>query len=129
MGRDGYGRVRSPRNWRSLVGPHRAAWEMANGAVPDGLSVLHHCDNPLCVRADHLFLGTHRDNMADMVAKGRSTKGERNAKTSLTENDVRAIRRATAEGEPERSIARRFGIGYSTAYRVGHRQSWGHVGD
>ena len=51
---------------------HRFAWELENGPVPDGLRVLHHCDNPACVRADHLWLGTQRENMIDASAKGRT---------------------------------------------------------
>lgn len=50
---------------------HRFAWEMAHGAIPVGMSVCHTCDNPSCVRSDHLFLGTQKDNMADAKAKGR----------------------------------------------------------
>lgn len=51
---------------------HRAMWQLVNGAIPDGLSVLHRCDVPLCVRPNHLFLGTNKDNASDMVSKGRA---------------------------------------------------------
>lgn len=65
----GYGICR----WRQRPdGAHRVSWEMANGrAVPDGMYVLHRCDNPQCVNPRHLFVGTHSDNMRDMLAKGR----------------------------------------------------------
>lgn len=49
---------------------HRVAWEITYGEIPAGLSVCHHCDNPSCVRVDHLFLGTQKDNMLDAWAKG-----------------------------------------------------------
>ena len=66
----GYGHVRWGEDRRVFA--HRVAWEAVHGPIPDGLVVCHHCDNPPCVRPDHLFLGTVRDNAQDMIAKGRS---------------------------------------------------------
>jgi hypothetical protein len=74
----GYGVItlRGADGVRSYV-VHRLVWQIFHGPIPEGLFVCHHCDNPPCIRVDHLFLGTHADNMADMVAKGRQCRGER----------------------------------------------------
>lgn len=67
---NGYGALSSPQGKPpSLV--HRIAWEHFHGPIPDGLWVLHHCDTPACFEIDHLYLGTHQDNMNDMHARGR----------------------------------------------------------
>jgi len=65
---DGYGNLR--RNKKSCKA-HRIAWEITNGPVPNGFYVLHKCDNPLCCNPNHLFLGTQKENVDDMTAKGR----------------------------------------------------------
>ena len=59
------------------VRAHRFAWELAHGPIPEGIRVLHHCDNRLCCRPDHLFLGTDADNAADKIAKGRDRRPAR----------------------------------------------------
>ena len=71
----GYGRIMINRKLRLA---HRLGWELANGPIPSGLNILHRCDNRPCVNPEHLFLGTHQDNTADMVAKGRSRNIPRN---------------------------------------------------
>ena len=79
---DGYGTIRV--NGQTNM-THRLAWELANGLIPDGLLVLHHCDNPPCCETEptegypdgHLFLGTHGDNMRDMAGKGRHSNQQK----------------------------------------------------
>ena len=68
VGISGYGRIRVGGR---LLRPHRVAWELERGPIPKGKIVCHTCDNPLCCRIEHLFIGTHDDNMRDMTVKGR----------------------------------------------------------
>ncbi len=70
--RNGYGAFSvGNRQENRLLGAHRIAWEIQFGAVPDGLHVLHKCDNRKCVRPAHLFVGTPKDNLDDMSSKDR----------------------------------------------------------
>lgn len=127
----GYGRF-YPR-FRVGLYAHRVSWEMANGtAVPGGLHVCHTCDNPACVRPDHLFVGTRLDNMRDMVAKGRESHhvaafGEGHHAAKLTADDVRAIRAAAAHGESRAALARRFGVTKANVNQIVWRTAWKHV--
>lgn len=91
QGQSGYGcfRQNSPRRTSPA---HRVSWTLACGPIPEGKWVLHRCDNPACVRPDHLFLGDHDDNMADMAKKGRA------GRSKLTPRQVRMIRSRYAHG-------------------------------
>ena len=68
----GYGRLKVD---AKMEGSHRVSYEIYRGPIPDGLCVLHSCDNPSCVNPDHLWLGTNQDNIDDKVAKGRHSNG------------------------------------------------------
>ena len=108
---------------------HRASWELAHGAIPPGICVLHKCDHPPCVRPEHLFLGTKADNTRDMVSKGRArgVVGIEHHNAKLTNADVIEIRRARAAGESVREISARFGISGPIVYRIMSGKRWSHV--
>lgn len=120
----GYGRIKH-RGRRTAA--HRVAWELANGPVQNGLFVLHHCDNPLCVNVAHLFLGTAADNSADMVAKGRSNHGERNPLAKINADIARSIVTRVANGEMKVAVARSYGISESLVRAVVLGKRWGKV--
>lgn len=111
---------------RRMLRVHRVAWEFTYGRpIPEGLCVLHRCDNPPCVNPDHLFLGTKADNHADSVAKNRHSFGERNGMAKLTFREVRFIRKAYAAGlGTHRKLADRFGVSQDTIWKVVRRKSW-----
>src|SRR5215831_7021758 len=75
----GYGRLGAGSKKAGVILAHRFSWIIHFGPIPEGIHVCHHCDNPPCVRPEHLFLGSNADNHADMRAKGRSNYGDRNA--------------------------------------------------
>jgi len=105
---------------------HRASWMMAYGEIPSGLDVLHKCDNPACVRPEHLFLGTDVDNANDRSRKGRSKprKGETNGNAKLTEQDVAEIR---SIGGNRHALAKKYGVSDSLISHVINRRIWRHV--
>lgn len=110
------------------VGAHRVAYQLCVGPIPGGLCVCHHCDNPGCVRPDHLFVATRKENMADMVRKGRSAVGERQGHARLTNDHVVEIRRLYAAGETTYiQLANQFGVSDSVVSRIVKRQAWAHV--
>jgi len=93
-----------------MVGAHRVSWMIFRGTLPDELHVCHKCDNRICVRPSHLFLGTHQDNMDDKVRKKRQPKGEDNGNSKLTQPQVEEIRRLSSEGISQVKLAKRFSV-------------------
>lgn len=120
---DDYGRVR----WQGRqLSAHRVSWEIHYGPIPDGLCVMHVCDNQRCVNPAHLRLGTVADNNADMTAKGRSTRGTRHPNAKLSEADVRAIRGLAGTASQE-TLGRRFGVTQSAISDILVGRRWGHL--
>lgn len=119
--RYGYGRIQMGRKNKTA---HRTSFELHRGPVPDGLCICHHCDVRSCVNPDHLFLGTTSENNADMVAKGRQTKGALRKTAKLSDAEALAI---LAETGKIRDIAKKYGIGKSQVWNIRAGKKWAHL--
>jgi len=105
---------------------HRYMWEKHRGKIPLGMFVLHKCDNPACCNPDHLFLGTHNDNMYDMKNKGRqaSRKGILNGRAVLTERQVAEIKESQCSCV---ILAEMYGILPSAISKIKTGRTWRHT--
>ena len=121
-----YGRICYVGTHKRFQLAHRAAWELYRGEIPDGICVCHHCDTPLCVNPEHLFLGTHADNHRDMCAKGRNNapRGANHPSAKLTEKQVREIRDTIGS---HAATARQFRVDPSTVSRIRSNEKWRHL--
>jgi len=125
--RYGYGRLKYKGRMRLA---HRAVFEHFHGEQPPYLVVRHRCDNTYCVNPDHLCLGTHQDNMSDMVSRHRartSGHGSRNHRAKLNEDAVQLMRQEYGEPSDIVRFARRFGVSPSTVSSAVHTRTWKHV--
>lgn len=116
---DGYGTRGRDATGSVLV--HRQEWAKANGPIPYGAKILHHCDNPPCAQLAHLYAGTQADNVRDTVTRGRCNPslGEKNPLHKLTDHEVRVIRCST---EKLQVVADRYGIHNSLVSLIRHRK-------
>lgn len=115
---------------------HRASWIIHHGPIPEGMHVCHSCDFPPCSRPDHLWLGTHKQNNDDKIAKGRQAynkppikKGSDNASAKLTEEQVREIKILIAKGHSCYGIAKDYGVSKQTILRIKNGVNWSHIKD
>ena len=119
---DGYGYFSAGgKNYRA----HRIAYYLKYGNDPNELCVLHCCDNPICCNPEHLFLGTHQDNMQDAARKGRQNGRNNNAK--LTENNVREIKKLLHRNLPGVDIAKKFNVSIATITDIQLQRTWKHT--
>lgn len=117
----GYAVMRISTPVRRQAKAARVSWEIHSGPIPEGKIICHRCDNPKCVNPAHLYLGTHTENMRDMVDRGRSTRGKRHPMVKLVASQVRAIRKDTRLC---REIAADYGINPSHVGLIRSRKTW-----
>lgn len=124
---DGYGQFTVRKG--KFYNAHAVSYALTAGPVPPGMVVCHRCDNPPCVNPDHLFLGTHRDNMHDMSAKGRAvhSRGEQQHNARLSEADVREIKSFPERRGLRAELARRYGVSHTTITKIRSGLKWVHV--
>ena len=111
---------------------HRLSWELANGPIPDGLCILHSCDNPKCVNPRHLSSGTHKDNMQDALHKGRMSmpplmRGEDQHLAKLTAAKVSWMRQLGSVGVPSSQLQEMFSMSRGAVYCVLTNRTWKHI--
>lgn len=127
--RSGYGSIQEGGKGSRTVAAHRLSYEMHKGPIPDGLVVMHSCDNPACVNPDHLSLGTFKDNTADMIAKGRkrtvAPKGTGNGKAKLNEQLVKYIRQNPHKSHA--ALGNELGLSPNCIRGVRTGRTWSHV--
>lgn len=121
----GYGQIKAPIGYgRVNLYAHRVAFMLTRGAVPDGLEVCHHCDNPKCCNPKHLFAGTRSANAQDMSMKMRSTWGTRSGTAKLSEDGVRKVRELLAAGMPQKRIGEIVGVSQIQVSRIKTGKRW-----
>lgn len=123
----GYGKIRyNGVQWKA----HRASYVAFVGEIPEGLFVCHACDNPKCVRPDHLWLGTAKDNVRDMLDKGRGQKAGRvyqqHGNAKLTREEAEEIRSAytSRKRSTARELSEKYGVTLYNIYHIWHGKTW-----
>lgn len=112
---------------------HRSSWTINRGPIPDGQCVLHSCDNTICVRPSHLFLGTQADNVEDMMCKGRhgipaTPCGSKHPESKLDEKKVAEIRVIYGAGNiSQKALAAQYGVTAMVVNKIVRRKSWKHL--
>jgi hypothetical protein len=122
--KDGYGTF-NPKS-KILIKAHRFSWALSYGKIPDGMGVLHKCDNPSCCNPRHMFLGTPTDNDLDRDQKGRQARGERSGNSKLKESDIIEIRKLYDMGYSQEKISIQFGVSQTTISSIMTGRTWFH---
>lgn len=123
-----YGRIAIDGTGGKEMLAHRASYQTFVGPIPEGMFVCHKCDNPICINPRHLFLGTAADNNADMVAKGRSARGEKHGRAKLTSIDVVKIRNIHQLSKfSYKRIASMYSVTPMVIFNIIKGRNWTHI--
>ena len=106
---------------------HRASWILYKGEIPEGIHVLHKCDNRRCTNPEHLFLGTEKDNAIDRQEKNRGQKGITHNKCKLSEDNVREIKILLKLGVSCEKISKKFCVTNGTIWFIKSGITWKHI--
>ena len=104
---------------RRGIRAHRVSWVLFNGVIPEGMHVLHSCDNKICSNPEHLFLGSHADNMKDMRSKGLHKQYSK-----LTRDQAKEIKMLLSQGEKIENISQKYKISVPTVYDIKDGRTW-----
>ena len=118
----GYGKIKFGNR---IIGAHRLSYLLHKGIIPEKIDVCHKCDNPICVNPTHLFLGTRKDNVQDMIGKNREGWGEKSGHNILTLDQVIGIRKEYSSGKfTQRFIAKKYKVDYRIINDIVKRKTW-----
>lgn len=116
--------IEIPGKGSKIIRAHRVSYSIHKGPIPEGMNVLHTCDNPPCVNPDHLFLGTRDDNNKDCKAKGRNIVGARHWRAKFTDEDIVFIRKSSLSAH---ELAQIYNVVSSTITRIRSGSRWAHM--
>lgn len=128
----GYGRTRDYETKKDILA-HRLSYNIFKGSIPENKSICHSCDNPSCCNPEHLWIGSHRENMLDSNQKGRTykvsydSKGLKNGNAKISEEEVRNIRKLSSEGMRDCDIARKYKMSQTNVRRIKRGYLWKHI--
>lgn len=112
---------------KKVVGAHRVSYELANGAIPEKMFILHSCDNRKCVNPAHLRTGTQTENIQEAVAKRRIKHGEDHCRALLLVEDILLIRKMYESGVTQKVLGERFDTDPTNIWKIVNRKSWRHI--